>query len=174
MGTCLLYARSYRESVMSYQKAEELAPGWFCCRRYLWLARQLAEGRFDHDTFLTLQALDASRQDRSLEAKVSLARDALAKTPDIAWLYLCLGGYLKMLQRFQEAETAFRDGLDHAEEQDVQSCLFLELALVLESNSLERERLLEEVRNLNGNLMASASAGLVLQYERAALGGGPE
>jgi hypothetical protein len=148
-----------------------LAPGWFCCRRYLWLARQLAGGRFDHETFLTLQALDAGREDRTPDAKVSLARDALAKTPDIAWLYLCLGGYLKMLQQFQEAETAFRHSLDHAEEPDVKSCLLLELAGVLESNSLERKRLLEEVRNLNGNLMAAASAGLVLQYERAALGG---
>jgi tetratricopeptide (TPR) repeat protein len=165
LGTVVLYSRWYTEAVMSYQRAEELAPGWFHCRRYLWLARQLAEGRFDHDTFLTLQALDGSRQDRPPDAKVALARDALAKTPNVGWLYLCLGGYLKELQQSREAEGAFRRGLEHADEPDVKSCLLMELALVQESTSPERVRLLEETRHLNGNLMATATAGVVLNHD---------
>jgi tetratricopeptide (TPR) repeat protein len=165
MGACLLYAGLYNEAAMSYRKAEELAPGWFHCRRYFWLAQQLGEGRLDQDTFLTLQALDGAREDRTPEAKVTLAREGLAKTPDVAWLYLCLGGYLKELGQPQEAEAAFRCGVDHAEnadDVDVQSCLMLELALVLPENSRERTRLLEAVRELKGNLIATASAGLVL------------
>jgi hypothetical protein len=150
---------------MSYRKAEELAPGWFHCRRYFWLAQQLGEGRLDQDTFFTLQALDGARQDRTPEAKVILARESLAKTPDVGWLYLCLGGYLKELGQLQEAEAAFRCGIDRAEDAqdvDVQSCLWLELAFVLPESSPERTRLLEAVRQLNGNLIAAASAGLVL------------
>src|SRR5262249_40263789 len=103
MGSLVLYSRWYAEAIVCYQKAEELAPGWFHCRRYLWLAHQLAEGKLDHDTFLTLQALDGSRQDRPPGAKIALARDALAKTPEVPWLYLCLGGYLKELQQSREA-----------------------------------------------------------------------
>src|SRR5262249_49505669 len=147
---------------LCYQKTEELAPGWFHCRRYQWLARQLVEGRLDHDTFLTLQALDGSRRDRTPDAKVALAREALARTPDAAWLYLCLGGYLKRLQQTQEAEEAFRQGLRHADEPDVKSYLLLELAIVLKSTSRERTRLLEAVGKVNGNLIATASAGSML------------
>jgi tetratricopeptide (TPR) repeat protein len=170
MGACLLYAGLYNEAAMSYRKAEELAPGWFHCRRYFWLAQQLGEGRLDQDTFLTLQALDGAREDRTPETKVILARESLAKTPDVAWLYLCLGGYLKELGQLHEAEAAFRCGVDRAEDAndvDVQSCLWLELALVLPKSSPERTRLLEAVRELNGNLIASASAGLVLNTPRS-------
>jgi tetratricopeptide (TPR) repeat protein len=165
MGACLLYGGLYNEAAMSYRKAEELAPGWFHCRRYFWLAEQLGAGRLDHDTFLTLQALDYVRRDRTPQAKVALAREGLNKTPDVAWLHLCLGGYLKELGQRQEAEAAFRRGVDraeHANDIDVQSCLMLELALVLPEKSPERIRLLEAVRELNGNLIATASAGLVL------------
>jgi hypothetical protein len=68
----------------------------------------------------------------------------------------------------QEAEAAFRSGVDraeHANDVDVRSCLMLELALVLPESSpssSERIRLLEAVRELNGNLIATASAGLFL------------
>jgi tetratricopeptide (TPR) repeat protein len=164
-GGILLYARGYAEAVQCYQRAEQLAPGWLHCRRFLWLARQLADGKLDHDTFLTLQSLDGERNDWTPEAKVALAREALSKTPKLAWLNLCLGGYLKGLQQPREAETAFRDGLEHAEEPDVKSSLLLELALILESSAPERASLLELVRNINGNLLASATADVMLKHE---------
>jgi tetratricopeptide (TPR) repeat protein len=163
MGAVMLYAREYTNAVVSYEKTEELAPGWFDCRRFLWLARQLEQGDVDHDTFLTLQALDGSRQDRTPYDKVALARDALAKTPQVAWLYLGMGVYLASLQQSREAEVAFRRGLDCVDEPDVKSCLLLQLALILESNSPERVSLLEEVRNLNGNLRATTMADLALR-----------
>jgi tetratricopeptide (TPR) repeat protein len=165
MGTIMLYAQANGHAVQSFKKAEELAPGWFHCRRYLWLARQLAEGQLDHGTFQTLQALDGRREDRAPIAKVALAREALTKTPQVAWLYLCLGGYLKALQQSQEAEAAFRRGLEQAAEPDVKSCLMLELALLLNPSSPERARLLAEVRQLNGNLNATAMAGVMLKND---------
>jgi tetratricopeptide (TPR) repeat protein len=168
MGVILLYMQAYPQAVVSYQKTEELAPGWFHCRRYLWLARQLAQGKLEHDTFLTLQALDGSREDRTPAGKVELAREALARTPEVSWLYLCLGGYLKEQKQLREAENGFRIGLDHAPEPDVKSCLLLELALVLERASPKRTRLLEEVRQLNGNLMATATAGIMLKDDARA------
>src|SRR5262249_21357389 len=123
-----------------------------------------------HDTFLALQARDEGRQDRTPDAKVALAREALARTPEVAWLHLCLGRYLKQLEQSGEAERAFRRGLNHADDPDVRSCLLLELAVVQEWVSPERARLLEEVRNLNGNLMATATAGALLKKEAGATG----
>jgi tetratricopeptide (TPR) repeat protein len=165
MGVVLLYSRMYPQAVSCFQKAEELAPGWFFCRRYLWLAQQLEQGKLDHDTFLTLQQLDEDPQVRAPDAKVSLARDALARTPRVAWLHLCLGSNLKVLNQPREAEAAFRGGLDCADDPDVKSCLMLELAILQERSSALRAQLLTEVRNLNGNLPATASANLALKLD---------
>jgi tetratricopeptide (TPR) repeat protein len=170
MGADLLYLRRYGEAVAGFERAEELAPGWFMCRRYLWLARRLAEGRLDHDTLLTLQALDDERQDRTPEAKAALARGALEKTPDVAWLSLALGRNLNALKRGGEAAEAFRRGLDRAEEPDVRSSLLIELAAGQPAGSPERASWLEEARSLNGNLMAAAMAGLLLKHDRRAAG----
>jgi tetratricopeptide (TPR) repeat protein len=124
----VLYSGMYEQAVQCLQKAEQLAPGWFYCRRYLWLAQQLAEHKLDQDTFLALQALDDNPRARTPEEKVSLARNALARTPNVAWLYLCLGSNLKALNQTPEAEAAFRRGLDCADDPDVRSCLLLEVA----------------------------------------------
>jgi hypothetical protein len=155
----------YEQAVMCFRKAEELAPGWFHCRRYLWLAQQLAQGKVDQDTFLTLQELDDNPQARMPDAKVSLARDALTKNPRVAWLHLCLGSNLKALNQFREAEAAFRRGLDDADDPDVKSYLLLELAVLQKPSSPLRTQLLEEVRSLNGNLTATASANLALKLD---------
>ena len=163
LGVLALYAAGYAEAAACFRKANELAPGWFHCRRYHWLAGQLAGGRLGHDTFLTLQALDGGREDRTPAAKVEMAREALGRTPDLAWLYLCLGGYLKELGQERDAERAFRDGLEHAGEPDVRCCLMLEQAILLDPTAPERRRLLDAVRQLNGNLMATATAGVLLR-----------
>src|SRR4051794_7900686 len=141
---------------------------WSCsCRTSGWTpkppTRPLAAGRLGHGTFLTLQALDGGREDRTPAAKVTLAREALGRTPDVAWLHLCLGGYLKELGRERDAERAFRGGLERAGEPDVHCCLLLEQAILMEPTAPERGRLLNEVRQRNGNLMATATAGVLLQ-----------
>lgn len=143
-----------------------MAPGWFHCRRYLWLAQQLAEGQLDHDTLSALNALDENRQDRTPEAKVSLAKEALTRTPNVAWLYLSLGRYLKDLNQDRESESAIRSGLDQPSDPDIKSCLLLELALSHPQTSPERANSLEEVRRLNGNLMATALAGFILKSDK--------
>jgi tetratricopeptide (TPR) repeat protein len=168
MGVVVLYSSMYDTAVACFQKAEELAPGWFFCRRYLWLAQQLAQAKLDQHTFLTLQELDDNPQVRTPEAKVSLAREALAETPSVAWLHLCLGSNLKELKQCRDAEAAFRRGLDCADDPDLKSCLLLELAALQERSSPQRTQLLEEVRNLNGNLNATASANLILKLDAEA------
>lgn len=165
MGVLALYSACYDYAIASYERAETLAPGWLHCRRYLWLARQLALGRFEHETFLTLQALDGCRTDRTSAEKVALARDALTKSPDLAWLNLCLGGYLKELGQQSAAEASFRRGLETVEEPDVECCLMLELAMLLDWRSAERATLLADASNLQGNLVAAASARLASQFD---------
>lgn len=162
-GVTLLYLGRYTEAVESYARTEELAPGWFYCRRYLWLAERLALGRLEHETFLVLEALDEERQDLSPQAKVALAEKALAGTPGVAWLHFALGRNLNALQRPAEAQKAFREGLACADESDVRSCLAIELAGFLDPGSPERNRLLDEARDPSGNLMSAALADYFLK-----------
>jgi tetratricopeptide (TPR) repeat protein len=103
-GLTLLQLRRYAEAAASYETTEELAPGWFHCRADLWLAQQLTLGNVEHETFLTLHALDDGSQ--SPKEKVALAEQALAHTPDLAPLHVVRGKYLARLGQMRSRKAA--------------------------------------------------------------------
>jgi tetratricopeptide (TPR) repeat protein len=159
-GLTLLHLERYNEAVDCYEATEELAPGWFHCRADLWLAQELAVGRIDHDMFTALIALEDG-SDPPAE-KVKLAEAALTRAPDLAVLHLMYGKNLARSARLPEAGTAYRKGLACGDESDTKTRLLLELALVTETPA-EKIRLLEEARGLNGNLVAAATAAVILR-----------
>lgn len=162
-GLALLYLRRYTEAAQSYARAEELAPGWFECRTYKWLAEQLAAGWISHQTFLILCELDGETQ--SPEESVAMAAEALRKTPDIALLYLYYANHLHEAGNRGEAEAACRKGLAYAAEPDVETRLLAKLGMLVESPQ-EKQRIFQQAVALNGNLVAATAAALALKSAR--------
>jgi tetratricopeptide (TPR) repeat protein len=161
-GLTLLYLRRYAEACEEYRLTEELAPGWFHCRSDLWLAEQLAAERYRYEIFVLLRALEDGPI--APAQKVQYARRALAEAPELAALYLELGRSLKALTQAPEAEKAFRQGLFCAEDDDVRTRLLTELASVV-NDAGEKRELLRQAVALNGNLVAAATARLVMHFE---------
>ncbi len=158
-GDALLHLRRYAEAVESYEAAEERAPGWFRCRADLGLARQLLLGRAGHEVFLAVRALEDGKEPP--KERVRLAERALAAAPGVALLHLLHGKNLAALGRRGEAAAAYRSGLDRADEASVRTRLLVELGVLLE-DARERSALLREARDLNGDLVAGASAHVAL------------
>jgi tetratricopeptide (TPR) repeat protein len=160
-GLTLLYLQRYNEAVREYEATEERAPGWFHCRSDLWLARQMVLGQVDHETFVAWHAL----QDGPLqpETKVRLAERALARAPDLALLHHLHGRSLRERGLAVQAEAALRRGLALAEEPDVRTRLLVDLGTLVRPD--EKRRLLEEALQINGNLVAAATAAVVLAFE---------
>jgi tetratricopeptide (TPR) repeat protein len=159
-GLTLLYLQRYPQAVESYEAAEERAPGWFHCRADLWLARQMVLDRVSHEVFLGWHALQDGPQPP--QAKVRLAEQVLSRAPELALLHLLHGKNLRVCGQEGAAESAYRRGLACAEEPDVRSRLLLELATLVQEPG-EKRGLLQEAHNPEGNLIAAATARLMLR-----------
>jgi tetratricopeptide (TPR) repeat protein len=155
----LLHLRRYREAVESFRRVEELAPGWYHCRADQWLAEQLAEGAIDHTLFERLRRLvDGSP---SPEQALAEARKGFEKK-ELALLHLIMGDAFVHLDGRTEAEKAYRRGLAIAEEPDVRTRLLVALGACQTVAASEREDLLRQAVELSGNLVAAATATVML------------
>jgi tetratricopeptide (TPR) repeat protein len=158
-GVTLAYLERYVEAIESYEQTEALAPGWYHVRADLWMARQVALGRVEHEVFLASAALEDSPFPP--KEKADLARQILEKAKDLAGVHLQLGKSLADLGLTKEAEAELRAGLACVSEPDVETRLLVQLAALLQVGS-ERTALLQKAVELEGNLVASATAKVML------------
>jgi tetratricopeptide (TPR) repeat protein len=149
------------QAIDEYARTEELAPGWFHCRSELWLAQQIVVGRFELPVFEVLRVIE----DGGLapEAQRQMTEQALGKWPDLAPLHYFHGRGLR--GQPSAAVKAYRRGLACEEEPDIRTRLLAELGGILDPGE-ERRRLLEEAVALGGNLVAQATARLVLHFDQ--------
>jgi hypothetical protein len=89
-----------------------------------------------------------------------LANAATERFPEFAAFWLHRGDSKRTLDK-AAAENAYRDGLRHAEEPDIESRLLCALAGMLPSDSNERSQLVRRAESLDGSLMALAVAQLL-------------
>ncbi len=157
-GVTLLFMGRAAEASALFQKTEQLAPGWFRCRAYRFLADRIAAGTLDPGVFPLLSELD--RPDLTPEAKARRAEEALAKT-DLGLLHVAVGDALAALRRPLDARVAYRRGLDMAEEPDVRTQLLVKLGNLVDDPA-ERVRLYRDAAALDGNLLFAAIARLSL------------
>ncbi|MRG91007.1 tetratricopeptide repeat protein [Polyangium spumosum] len=155
--TCLFMGRP-AEAAELFRKTEELAPGWFRCRAYRFLAERIAAGAVDPEVFALLSELD--RPDLDPTEKARRAEQALAKA-DLGLLHLALGDALAAQRKNLEARAAYRRGLDIAEEPDVRTQLLVKLGNLVDDPA-ERVRLYRDAVALGGNLLFAAVARLSL------------
>jgi tetratricopeptide (TPR) repeat protein len=161
-GLTLLYLGRYAEAVSAYDATEERAPSWFHCRSNAWLARQMVKGKVSQEMFQLWHV--AEDGPLNPEQKLNVADRALKLSPDLALLHHLRGKSLRALNQASAAESAYREGLACAAEPDIQTRLLVDLAAVI-SDPAERHQLLEQAVALNGNILASATARIVLAFE---------
>lgn len=153
----------YAEALAAFERTEELAPGWFLCRHYAWLARELVADRLGG---WAVSAALAVRDDApgTSEQQATIARDALARAPTFAWMHVALGRSLRRSGDARGAERALRAGLDATTEPCFQGDLLLELATLLKPGSDERDELLLRASRVDGTLMSSAAAHVIRKH----------
>ncbi len=154
-----LYLDRPADAVDAYERTEELAPGWFQCRCEGWLARQVVSGRYDLELAKGVRVLEDGPL--TPQVKLKVIEQALARFPDLAPLHLLHGRTHLALGRAAEAEASFRRGLGCAEEPDIQTRLLVELAALLPATE-ERNQLCRQALALDGNLVAAATATILL------------
>lgn len=162
-GGTLLYLRRYRDAAKALAVTERLAPGFYHCRSDRWLAESLASGAIAHDTFKLVRELVDGKP--APEKAEKLAREGLLKA-NIGPLHLAHGESLFHLGRTKEAEDSYRRGLQIAEEPDVRTRLLVALGAIVGDEG-EKLRVLHEAIELQGNLVASGMAAVVLAAARA-------
>lgn len=114
-------------------------------------------------SLVTIAELFAGRLGRpELMAALTLAAGLLARRPNLPVAHLHLGKSLAALGRIADARAALEAGLAARPDPDVRTRVLLELS-VLAGDPAKRAALLQEAVAVNGNLVAAASAALVLQ-----------
>jgi tetratricopeptide (TPR) repeat protein len=158
--TLLLLGRA-AEAVERYDRTETLAPGWFHCRSEGWLARQIALGRYPVEVYLNLRAAQEGPLEQAV--RTQLAAHTVKKYPGLAPLHHLYGRLMVEAQQQAAAVSAFRQGLECAEEPDIRTRLLVDLASAI-TDDAERRELCEEALALGGNLVAAATAAVVLTF----------
>ncbi len=158
-GMCLLELGAYSQARESFEEVERLAPGWFRCRTDRWLALGLESGTISDEAFRILRILD----DGGLEATAaaSLAEQALERFPDFAPLYLIRGDLHRDCGDAGRAVVTYRRGLELVNEPDLETRLLCALAGMLPEKSSERLSLVERALQIDGSLVAQATARLI-------------
>ncbi|MCB1692219.1 MAG: tetratricopeptide repeat protein [Pseudomonadales bacterium] len=157
-GVVLMEMGLFAAARDAFERVEELAPGWFRCRSGRWLAQQLEAGVWPEEVMRLLRVLDHGGLAK--EEANQVAKSATEKYPTFAAFWLHLGDSLRATDEV-EAEAAYREGLKHAEEPDVESRIMCALAGILPAGSAERVDLVRRSQSLEGSLLAQAVASVL-------------
>jgi tetratricopeptide (TPR) repeat protein len=157
-GVCLLDMGLYAQAKASFSEIERLAPGWFRCRLYHWMAEALDNGELTEQHYQVYRALDGGAF--SGDEGISIAEQAIERYPDFAPLFLLLGNFYHSSNPELALKT-YRRGLDVATEPDIESQLLCAAAGILPAGSSERREFVQRAVTLKGSLMAQATAALI-------------
>lgn len=145
----------YGEAVTAYDRAEELAPGWFHCREDRFVAQLLLDESIDDETRATLAELEDG--DAPPRAKLAMAEAALDAHPELSLLHLHRGIALMNLDRKDDALAAFRRGLEATwRVPAIETRLLARLASVADGE--ERDDAIDRAIALDGDRVSAAIA----------------
>lgn len=155
-GIALLEAGRYADARAAFERTGELAPGWFLCRRYAWLAQSIAVGQIDPRVAGVLIRTDDDQRPAAERRK--LLDLALPLAPELGWLRLQLASVLRAEGHDAEAETELRRGLAGITDDDVRVELLVQLAVLIGLTSGEGARLAAAAVDLQGSVPSRALA----------------
>lgn len=148
-----MHQRKTAEAIAAYEKTEELAPGFESCRSELWLAQQIAAGKLDHDAYIgILRLVDDTAP---AEERLAMVDDLLAKYPNFTEIHYQKGKLKAFRREREEAMAIWSQALQHAEDRDLKTRLYADMALGTEDKA-EKLKLVAAGCQINGNLVAGA------------------
>jgi tetratricopeptide (TPR) repeat protein len=155
----LVLQQHYAEAVQEYETALALAPGWFTADSDLWIAQELLAGRFSHEAFLVLWAVEYSQLGPA--ERLALIEQVLPQFPQIPQLHFYRGATLARVDRREEALAAFDEGLAQDPEPGIRSRILGQRAVYTPP---EGQRVLfQEILDLpHANLLARATAQIMI------------
>jgi tetratricopeptide (TPR) repeat protein len=159
-GIALLDTGDAAAAVQALDETERLAPGWFYCRRYAWLAQEVVDGRLSPVVAAVAIRVDDGSTDPA--QRLSLLQSVRAAAGAVGMLDLYAGDALLQLGRDSDAAAAYRRGLTSVRDEDTRSALLLAVARS-SGDPAERRGLLNEALALRGHLVSQAWARLHLE-----------
>lgn len=160
-GNLKLAGRRYDEAIVDLEKVEEMCPGFETSRADLWLAHELKEKKMDHDACSV--AYESNNEELPLETRRKICTDMSTKYPHFGEAYWRLGKMLAEAEQTDEAMTQFKLGIEKAEEQDVRSRLFRDLAILCPDEADKRKYFGESIAQAKGNVLAQAMSRYMLR-----------
>lgn len=157
LGVVYLHQEKSDEALEAFNKANELAPGWYDIQHYLWIAKSMSEAKFDLHIFQVLYVLTHGRL--TPPQRIAACEKLLTNGQKLPVLMLHLGmAYQQVEGKLETAENAFRGGLLLEDlDDDVKTRLLFNLAVCVPTPE-EKNKLLSEAKDLAGNLTAAAMA----------------
>jgi tetratricopeptide (TPR) repeat protein len=150
----------YAKAREMFDEVERLAPGWYHCRSDRWLAKSLEDGKATEEQFKVLRVLEGGKA--TADQAMGALQQMLAKDPTFTPYYLLFGDYLHEQKDLNNANLVYRKGLTYAAEPDIQCRLLVAAGAILTKESPDRAAFLNRAIALNGNLVATATAKLLL------------
>lgn len=164
LGVVYLHQEKSDEALEAFNKAEELAPGWYDIIHYKWIAKSMSAAKFDLHIFQVIYVLTHGRL--TAPQRIAACEKLLTSGHKLPILMLHLGmAYQQVEGKLDTAENAFRGGLLLTDDldDDVKTRLLFNLAVCVTTPE-EKNKLLNEAKELGGNLttVAMATATLAL------------
>lgn len=158
LGLAYLHLERSDEALEAFNKANELAPGWYDVNHMIWVAKSMQTAKFDLKIFQVLHVLNHGRL--TPPQRIQACENLLKSGHKYPVLMLHLGmAYQQVAGKMDTAEQAFRGGLLLTDELDVDihTRLLFNLAVCAPTPE-EKNKLLCEAKTLAGNLTATAMA----------------
>lgn len=160
-GNIKLAGRRYAEAIVDLEEVEKLCPGFETSRSDLWLAKELNEGKMEHDACMVVY--EANNEQIPIEERLETCKIIAEKYPHFAEAHWRIGKMHAESKNTVEALAAFKKGAELAVEADVKSRLLRDVA-ILEQNPDEKRKFFKEAIAVeNGNCLAQAMACYMLR-----------
>lgn len=149
-----MHQRRIEQAIASYETTEALAPGFESCRSETWLARQIASGKLDFDSYGAI--LRTVNDAVPADERLALINQLETKYPNFTEVLYQKGKILAYTKNRPEAMKVWTTALESAEDADLRTRLLADLALLTEDKQ-EKFKIVATGKDVEkGNLVATA------------------
>lgn len=161
-GAICLAGRRYAEAVQCFEKVQVLCPGFETTIADLWLARQLNEGKMEHDA--CMMSFEVNNPETPVAERMKMCEDLIAKYPHFTEAYYKLGRLHAESGNKEAAKEIWLKGVEtFSGENDAFSRIFRDLALITDAPEEKKKYLEYALNKENANPLAQAMSRFMLR-----------
>lgn len=156
LGLVYIHLTQYEKALEQFNIVEQLAPGWFYNRHYIWITKAMINQDFNDNVFkliYLLQEGNLTPQQRIAACEKAITQNGLQSPP----LFFHLGVGYQQVKNIEYAKAAFKTVLIKESDDDLRTRALFNLAII-ESDPEEKAKHLIECMQLSGNLTTAAIA----------------